>query len=136
MHSLTFRHGSNDLAKMVRLKQELRRAKQMPYFPITRSANSVVSYDMFRHLRFVTGATGIMTSVVAGINLFKAASPLQSAVTHEQQIVFHKLIQALDDLETEIRSLTGTDAPSASTSLTMTSFITALRAGASLSLRA
>lgn len=129
MHSLTFRHGPSDLAKMVKLKQELRRAKQMPYYPLTQSANSVVSYSMFRHLRFVTGATGIMTSVVAGIKLFKAASPSQSAVTSEQQIVFHKLIQALDDLEHEIRSLHGPDAPGPSTSLTMLSFITALRAG-------
>lgn len=130
MHSLTFRHGSNDLAKMVKLKQELRRAKQMPYYPITQSANSVVSYDMFRHLRFVTGATGIMTSVVAGINLFKAVSPpgSQGSVSPEQQIVFRKLIQALDDLDSEIRSLHGMDAPSPSASLTMLAFITALRA--------
>jgi hypothetical protein len=63
MHSLTFRHGSSDLAKMVKLKQELRRAKQMPYYPITQSANSVVPYDMFRHLRFVTGATGTSSDV-------------------------------------------------------------------------
>ncbi len=76
----------------------------------------------------MTGATGIMTSVVAGINIFKASTN-SSRVTAEQVIVFRKLIQALDDLDIEITRFSTEEEPLPTTLLTMSSFMSVLRAG-------
>jgi len=154
MQSATLRNEQSDLTKMAKLKQDLRRAKESPYYPISRSSLTPVPPDMLRNLQFVTAATGIfppsyehfsgtknrrrfiaallgiLTSVVAGINLFKAISSEMGPIMPQQRTVFQKLTTALEDLEKDMQNLNGPDVLPEATALTILGIVTALRAGA------
>lgn len=128
MQSATLRNEQSDLTKMAKLKQDLRRAKESPYYPISRSSLTPVPPDMLRNLQFVTAATGILTSVVAGINLFKAISSEMGPIMPQQRTVFQKLTTALEDLEKDMQNLNGPDVLPEATALTILGIVTALRA--------
>jgi hypothetical protein len=129
MSSITFSPGDN-LEKMVKLNEELRRTKKLPYFsPVLSPAT--VSPAMQRRLRFLTGSSRIMTSVMAAINLFKGANVAAggaSRPTYEQQLIFKKLIRALDDLEREIPGFIDENETWTTSQTNLLMFICALRA--------
>ncbi|KAL6072959.1 Trans-acting T-cell-specific transcription factor GATA-3, variant 2 [Balamuthia mandrillaris] len=97
---------------------------------------------LFRHMRLMTSATGVMTSVVFGISLHRAHKKTlkknrlqqchQHAYKHDNEhktaVDFVFLIHALDTLERELRSLRDSNELPPTAFVNMITFICALRA--------